>query len=270
MTANMMQPSTLEIAGGQLSYWEHGGGPPLVFIHGTGTTGGLWARDLEPLAAQYRVVVYDRRGYGASSASPRNWTAHRDDAAALIAGVNATNGVIVGYSAGASIALDLVIQRPDIASALVLVDPAFNLKRCLTFGMLRAVLKARILRRLRGDRAAAEAWIRYVASYSTGGTAFDKAPPERRETLLANASGLFADSDSGLPMIDEARLAEIRVPVTIIDAALSPSSFRKASARLQQLLPKARVVTLKNAGHHITLDARDELLAELRTAAITA
>jgi pimeloyl-ACP methyl ester carboxylesterase len=258
-----MQSSAVAIPGGHLSCWELGNGTPLVFIHGAATTGGLWARDLEPLAAHYRVIVYDRRGYGGSSASPLSWSAHRDDAAALIQKLDASGCVLVGYSAGASIALDLVLQRPDIARALVLIDPAFNLKRCMTFAMVRALVAARLVRKLRGDRAGAEAWIRYIASYSTGGTAFDKATPERRETLLANAAGLFADSSSGLPTIDEARLAQIRIPVTIIDAKLSPTSLRRASARLQRLLPSARVVTLDNAGHHITIDAREELLAAL-------
>ncbi len=259
-----MQPSTQPIPGGHLSYWEHGSGTPLVFIHGVGTTGGLWAHDLAPLAAQYRVIVYDRRGYGASSASPKNWAEHRNDAAALITARNAAGGVLVGYSAGASIALDLLMQRPGIATTLVLVDPAFNLKRCVTFGMVRALLKTRVLRKLRGERRGAEAWIRYIASYSTGGTAFDKATPERRETLLANASGMFADSDSGIPMVDESRLKDLRLPVTIIDARLSPSFLRKASARLQGGLPHARVITLPNAGHHVTIDARHEVLSALR------
>ncbi len=254
------------IGGGELSVWDTGDGVPLVFIHGAATTGGLWAQDLEPLATQCRVLVYDRRGYGESSASPRSWAAHREDAAALIDALKASGGVLVGYSAGASIALDLVLHRPDIAAALVLVEPAVNLERCITFGMVRALVTARLVRKLRGDRAGAESWIRYVAGYSTGGTAFDKASPERRETLLANAAGLFADSDAGLPQLDEARFSQIRMPVTLITAASSQAPFRKSCARLKARLPHARVVTLPNAGHHVTVDARDALLAELRRA----
>ena len=35
-----------------------------------------------------------------------------------------------------------------------------------------------------------------IELYSTGGTAFDKASPQRRETLLSNAPGIFADAAS--------------------------------------------------------------------------
>jgi pimeloyl-ACP methyl ester carboxylesterase len=257
----------LEINGGRLACWDSGRGMPLVFIHGAATAGELWAEDLEPLADDHRLIVYERRGYGRSSVSPRNWQTHREDAAALIDALDAKPGVVVGYSAGASIALDLVTSRPDVATALVLVDPAVNLKRCLTPGLLKAAVGARLLRTLRNERVGAEYWLRHVTSYSTGGTGFDRASPERRETLLANASGIFADFASGLPFIEEHRLAALQVPITLIEAKLSPPFLRRSCARLRAALPQARVFTIANAGHHITVDARDELLAIVRKSA---
>ncbi len=149
----------LEVNGGRLAYWDSGRGAPLVFIHGAATAGELWAGDLEPLAADHRLIVYERRGYGSSSASPRNWQSHCDDAAALIDALDAKPAVLVGYSAGASIALDLITSRPDVATSLVLVDPAVNLKRCLTPGFLKAVIGTRLLRALRNERVGAEYWL---------------------------------------------------------------------------------------------------------------
>jgi pimeloyl-ACP methyl ester carboxylesterase len=257
----------VEVNGGRLACWDSGCGAPLVFIHGMATAGELWAADLEPLAADHRLIVYERRGYGRSSASPRNWQAHRDDAAALIDALDAKPAVLVGYSAGASIALDLITSRPDVATSLVLVDPAVNLKHCLTPGFLKAIIGARLLRALRNQRRGAEHWLRYVTSYSTGGTGFDRSSPKRRETLLANASGIFADSASGLPYVEDNRLAAIQVPITLIEAKLSPPFLRRSCARLRAALPRARVLTIANAGHHIAVDARDELLAMLRESA---
>ena len=257
----------VEVNGGRLACWDSGRGTPIVFIHGVATAGELWARDLEPLAADHRLIVYERRGYGRSSASPRSWQAHRDDASALIDALDAKPAVVVGYSAGASIALDLVLARPEVASALVLVDPAVNLRQCLTPGLVKAVIGARLLRALRNERVGAEYWLRHVTSYSTGGTGFDRAAPERREILLANAGGIYADSASGLPSIAEDRFAAIHVPITLIEAELSPPFLRRSCARLRAALPHARVVSIANAGHHITIDARDELLAVLRESA---
>lgn len=109
--------------------------------------------------------------------------------------------------------------------------------------------------------------MRYVASYSTGGSAFDRAPAERRERLLENAAGVFDDfASGGGEHVDETRLAGIDVPVTIVEAALSPPFLRRSCARLKRLMPQARTVTLATSGHHVGLDAPEELLGILRDA----
>ena len=258
---------TLELDGRRLAYWEDGSGQAVVFVHGVGTSGELWARDLAPLARDCRLIVYDRRGYGASSASPRDWRMHREDAIALIEALGAAPAVLVGYSGGAIIALDLTLERPDLVASLVLLDPAFNLKRCLKPGFVRALVGAQLLRRVRGERRGAAHWIRYVASYSTGGSAFDKAPAERRELLLKNSAAIFDDfASGGGEHVDESRLAHIDRPVTIIEAGLSPAFLRRSCERLKRLLPQAHTVTLANSGHHVGFDAADELVGILREA----
>ena len=257
--------ATLNVDGGQLRYWDAGAGRPLVFIHGVGTSGELWQPDLAELAADARLIVYDRRGYGGSSESPKDWRAHADDAIALIEALDAAPALLVGYSGGSIPALDVTLRRPELVAGLVLLDPAFNVKRCMTPAFLRTLLTARLLDRMGRSGQGAEHWMRYVASYPTGGTAFDKAPPERREILRRNAPGIFADFGSGAgEHVDESALRTIRQPVTLVEAALSPRFLRKSCARLGDVMPQARVVTLERSGHHIALDARDELIAILR------
>lgn len=227
----------------------------------------MWAADLADLAAVFRVVAYNRRGYGRSSGSPRNWRAHGDDAVALIQELNAAPAAVIGYSGGAMVALDAALKRPDLIRRLVLLDPAVNLKRCITPGFVKTIAAVKLLRRLRGDRVAAETWFRYVSSYSTGGSGFEAASDARREELATNVAGLFADLSSGGSAIDENMLAGIDVPVTIVDAALSPTFLRRSSHRLEQIWPRADKVTLERSGHWIALDAHDDLLRILRDAA---
>jgi pimeloyl-ACP methyl ester carboxylesterase len=259
---------TLDVEAGRLAYWDSGTGPPLVSIHGVGTSGELFADDLAALASDCRLIVYDRRGYGASSESPRDWEAHRDDAAALIEKLDARPAVVAGYSGGSIVALDLALQRPDLVAGLVLVDPAFNLRRCLTPDLIVAFARVQILGRLRGERRDAEFWARYVTRYPTGGSAFEKAPEERRLKYLGNAGGLFADFASGAgEHVEERRLAEIAVAVTLMEAKLSPPFLRRSCERLRRLMPQAEVVALEHSGHAVALDARDELVQLLRDAA---
>ncbi len=258
-----------KIADFQFEVWDAGTGIPLLFIHGIGTSGELWAANLAELTNDFRIIVYNRRGYGASSSSPRNWVAHVEDAIALIEGLNAVPCVVAGYSAGAIIALDVALRRPDLISRIVLLDPGFNLKRCLTPGFVRTVAAVKLLRWLRRDRSAVERWFRYVTSYPTGGSAYEaKASDMLREQLLARADSILDELASAAGVtLDENRLSYISLPVTIVDARLSPPFLRRSSRRLKQLLPQARNVTLENSGHWIALDARDELLKVLRDAA---
>jgi pimeloyl-ACP methyl ester carboxylesterase len=255
------------IGDSQLEVWDRGTGPSLLFIHGVATSGQTWAADLAELAADFRLIVYNRRGYGASSSSPRNWGAHAEDTVALIEKLNAAPVILIGYSGGALIAVAVALKRPDLIARLLLLDPAFNLNRCLTPGLVRTLAAVKLLRWLRGDRAAAERWLRYVSSYSTGGAAFEAASEARRAQLLANSAGLFADLASGGGTIDESLLGNISVPVTIVDAGLSPPFLRRSSHRLKQLLPQARKVTLEQSGHWVALDAHEDLLRILRDAA---
>jgi pimeloyl-ACP methyl ester carboxylesterase len=259
--------SLITVGSSRLEVWDGGTGSSLLFIHGVATSGQMWGADLADLAADFRLIVYNRRGYGGSSSSPRNWGAHGDDTVALIETLNAAPAVVIGYSGGAIVALDAVLKRPDLFARLVLLDPAVNLKRCLTPGFVRTIAAVKLLRWLRGERAAAERWLRCVSSYSTGGCGFEAASDARREQLLTNSAGIFADLASDAGTIDESLLGKIDVPVMIVDAALSPSFLRRSSHRLKQMLPRAHHVTLEHSGHWVALDAHDDLLRILRDAA---
>lgn len=264
----MASMKKLAIGSVELEYWEGGTGASVVFVHGVATSGDLWAADLAELAADLRLIVYNRRGYGGSSSSPRSWDAHTHDAIALVEHLNAAPAVVVGYSGGAMVALGMALTRPDLIAHLVLLDPAWNLRRCLTPGFVGTLAAMKLVRRVRGDRHAAEHWLRYVSSYSTGGSAYEtRASPARRDALLANAGGIFADFASGGGSVDEGRVADIAVPVTIVDGRLSPSFLRRSSRRLGRLLPRARRMTLAHSGHWFGVDARAELLEILREAA---
>jgi hypothetical protein len=85
--------------------------------------------------------------------------------------------------------------------------------------------------------------MRYVASYSTEGSAFDNAPAKRRELLLKNSTGMFDDfASGGGEHVDESRLAHVDMPVTIVEAELSPAFLRRSCERLKRLMPQARAV----------------------------
>jgi pimeloyl-ACP methyl ester carboxylesterase len=86
-----------------LYYEDHGAGQPVVLIHGYPLSGRAWERQLPPLLdAGYRVITYDRRGFGQSSQcwSGFDYDTFAADLQALIATLGLRDVVLVGHSMG--------------------------------------------------------------------------------------------------------------------------------------------------------------------------
>ena len=86
-----------------LYYEDHGSGAPVVLIHGWPLSGGSWERQVLPLlAAGYRVITYDRRGFGESSkpVSGYDYDTLAADLRTLVTELDLQDATIVGFSMG--------------------------------------------------------------------------------------------------------------------------------------------------------------------------
>ncbi len=83
-----------------------GEGPPIVFVHGLGTTSNIWHAQRMTLSKSYRVIVYDRSGSGRSQQSRAGYSidAWTDELAGLLDFLAVTSAVVVGHSLGSMIA----------------------------------------------------------------------------------------------------------------------------------------------------------------------
>lgn len=85
-----------------VKHWD-GGGRPVVLLHGWALSADSWDDQAYALAdAGYRVIAYDRRGFGRSEQpwSGYDYDTLTDDLAAVIEGTNATDAAVVGFSMG--------------------------------------------------------------------------------------------------------------------------------------------------------------------------
>ncbi|MBD8892773.1 3-oxoadipate enol-lactonase [Roseibium litorale] len=100
--------------------------PVIVFANSLGTDFRSWDRVAERLAGRFRMIRYDKRGHGLSSApdAPYKMADHVNDLAALLDQLNTGPAIVVGLSVGGQIAQGLAISRPDLVRALVLCDTA--------------------------------------------------------------------------------------------------------------------------------------------------
>jgi len=117
----------LEIDGVRLHYVERGNGRPLVLLHGNGSmiqdfeSSGL----IDLTANRFRVIVFDRPGFGHSS-RPRNviWTpeAQADLFRKALDRLSVQRAIVLGHSWGAAVALALATRHPSFVEALVLAS----------------------------------------------------------------------------------------------------------------------------------------------------
>ncbi|MDQ3933545.1 MAG: alpha/beta hydrolase [Actinomycetota bacterium] len=243
------------MAGSDLELFDRGEGPLVLFVHGAGIDGGLWAEDLAWLAESgRRLVAYNRRGYGGSGESPGDWRAHGDDAVELLESLGP--GVVCGHSGGALVALDVAARRPELVERLVLSDPLVHPRAFVTPGFVARLARIQVVRRLRGEEAAVADWIAYVSSHGDGSPSWwDRAPESRRRRVIANAAAIFADlGSSGAGHLGDERIRAIDRPVAILAAGLSPRFVRRSVARLERLLPAASVEPVPDAGHALAAD----------------
>lgn len=100
------------------------GRPALVFSNSLGTDLRIWDAVAAELEADYRLLLYDKRGHGLSQATPQPYlmTDHVGDLAALIDHLGIARAAVVGLSVGGMIAQGLASLRPDLVAALVLCD----------------------------------------------------------------------------------------------------------------------------------------------------
>jgi pimeloyl-ACP methyl ester carboxylesterase len=246
------------VEGRDLYHEEVGEGVPILLIHPSGATGSTWGSAAEDLGRIGRVITYDRRGYARTGGEPaRSLSTHTRDAAALLEYLQVPPAVVVGTSAGAMIAIDLAVRRPDLVRAVVAHEGPWRFTRRLP-AVPQIVSLARVGSFvLRGRQAdAADALLRAAYSYRDGGTAWDAFPEEWRRIARENARATLTDfvkSIGNHPSATE--LATIRVPVVCTYGSRSPEYMFRCIRSLASAIPAARIDRIEGAGHAAPFDA---------------
>ncbi len=107
------------------------GEPALVLLHGFGASLYSWQAVMQPLGQLGQVIAYDRTGFGLSERplswqgqSPYSATAQIDLLVGLLDHYRIRQAVLVGNSAGGTLAVQAALAHPERVKALILVDAA--------------------------------------------------------------------------------------------------------------------------------------------------
>jgi non-heme chloroperoxidase len=257
----------------EIYYEDHGSGRPVVLIHGYPLDGHSWEKQLRVLLeAGYRVITYDRRGYGRSSqpTTGYDYDTFAGDLNMLLETLDLHDIVLAGFSMGTGEVtryLGRYGSERVRKAALFGAIPPFLLKtsdnpegvdKSVFDGIKSAIVADRYayfksffddfynVDKFRGTRISDEAW---QASFQVAAASSWYATYACVDTWLTD----FRDD---LPNID--------VPVLVVhgtDDRILP--FDSTAKRLPALLKDVRVVPVEGGPHNIGWTHPDEVNREL-------
>jgi pimeloyl-ACP methyl ester carboxylesterase len=265
--------STLEVPGASLRYRASGEGLPLVLVHGSATDLTTWDHVVGDLARDFRVIVYDRRGYGTSAQRPvRDHRVHARDLVAVLEHVAGPPAVVVGWSSGGNIALATAARRPDLFTSLIVVEAPFHGLRHADRHVLATALRLK-LTQVRGRRIeAAEVFYRFGTARRSGGNSYDAASPELRRSLQDNAGPVLAEWDPhpyGVmhEHVSTRSVLDIPVPITWMLGEESAPWMASLHDRLAQRRPSIETIRVPAAGHLVHVENPAAFVAGVRRGA---
>jgi pimeloyl-ACP methyl ester carboxylesterase len=270
----------VEIDGVRLHYVERGQGEPLVLLHGNGSmiqdfqSSGL----INMAAKHYRVIVFDRPGFGHSE-RPRStiWTpeAQADLIHAALRRIGVSRATVLGHSWGASVAVALGLKYPDAVGGLILASgyyyPTMRADVVLLSGPAVPVI-GDIIRHTLSPIIARMMWplaIRKMFGPSPVPMKFSGFP----KALAVRPSQIRAAAAESALMIPDAfalrgDYATLKMPVVIIAGAEDRLiDIDKQSARLHRDVKQSTLHRVPGAGHMVHQTATERVMSAIDEAA---
>lgn len=270
----------MTVDGVRLHYLERGEGDPLVLLHGAGTMiqDFMISGIVDRLADRYRVIVFDRPGYGYSERPRRLWTpqAHAHLLYKALARLGADQVVVLGHSWASLIAVSLALEFPFLVRSIVLASgyyyPTIRADTFL-FSPPAIPVIGDVMRHTVSPLVARLMLPRLIQKM------FDPVPVTERfdrlmpKELMLRPSQLRAGAEDVALMIPAAaelqhRYRELKVPVVIITGADDQvADVDRQSARLHHELPESEFMSLPGIGHMIHHLAPNEVIEAIDRAA---
>ncbi len=232
-------------------YEEAGAGRPLIFLHCPALSHVYWRPLMDRLQDRYRCIAIDIRGHGRSGLGDTPWT-FRDIAADLglvSARLDAERPVLVGYSSGATIALQALVDTPNRYGGLVAVS---GFSECCTLNMK---IKTRL--GLLAVHCGLTRWIgpNIIGTNSTGHAHTRAMLPDARQVRPQSLRSFLLESQRVNITKD---LHRIKVPTLLVYGATN--DWMHGYYRiLQREIPHARAVFVPHTDHRVPTRRPDEL-----------
>jgi len=241
-----------ETNGIETNYTIDGDGPWLVLSHSLACDVSMWAPQVKAFSGRYKVLCYDTRGHGRTSAPSGAYTLEQlaDDAKALLDKLGIRTCHWVGLSMGGMIGQTFALRHPGVFKTVTLADTtsrypadaaavwAGRVKTATEQGMEPIV------------QPTLERWFTEP---------FRKSRPEVvaeiAKSIRATPAAGYAGCCQALPKIDvTARLKEIRIPGLVIVGDQDPGTPPAMAHEIHDNFPGSELAILPSAAHLSNLE----------------
>lgn len=242
------------VNGVELAYRDEGAGAPLVFLHAFPLNQTMWDGQVTAFAGRRRVVTFDWRGFGASSAGGgiSGMDVLADDLAGLLDELQIGRAAICGLSMGGYAAFAFARRRADRVEALILADTRPTPD---TEEGKQGRRDAAELVRQSGPAAIAERMLPKLLGPTTRRDR-PQVLSQVRAMIEANRPEGIAQASLGMAEREDATplLGQLSCPTLVIvgnEDQLTPPSD---SEKMSRLIPGARLAVIPGAGHLSNLE----------------
>lgn len=239
-----------------IHYEIEGEGPVVTFSHSLGCHLGMWDDQARALAKRYRVLRFDTRGHGKTSAPAGAYSLEQlsADLLGLLDGLGIQKTHFVGLSMGGMIGQVFALAHPERVQSLVLCDTTS-----------------------RYPAAAASVWADRIRTVEAQGMAplvqptlerwFTAPFRERRPDFMAKVGEMiqstppqgYAGCCHALPKIDVTdKLGAVRCPTLVIVGESDPGTPVEMARAIQAAIPSSDLAILRHASHLSNLEQPEE------------
>jgi pimeloyl-ACP methyl ester carboxylesterase len=241
---------TVQVHGVSLATVDRGSGRPVLLVHAFPLDHSMWSAQIPAIAAQYRVIAPDLRGFGRSEVTPGTVTMEQfaDDLAGLLDALGVAEPVVYcGLSMGGYIGWQFYRKYASRLRGMILCDT----RAIADTPEVRAARKEMIDRVLaEGPEPVAQAMIPKLLSSSTIASRPETVAAVHRMILANDRQGIAAairgmgERPDCTPL-----LAQIRCPCLVIVGKLDAISTLEEMRSIAAKIPGAKLVTIAGAGH---------------------
>jgi pimeloyl-ACP methyl ester carboxylesterase len=245
-----------------LRYKSFGEGKPLLILHGFLGSLDNWQSVAKELAASYQVFILDIRNHGKSFHDPKHdYASMVVDVRYFIDQLGLSEVSLIGHSMGGKIAMSFALKYPLLVSNLIVVDIAPKIYQPGHEDILHALSKVNP-KELKSRQEALEIISTYI---------YD---PSVVQFLLKNLDRLGDGSfgwkmnlpvliDQYKEMLDFPSKGSFNGPTLFLKGAKSDYILPSDEPIIHQYFPKAKIVSIKNAGHWVHAENPANFISEI-------